>query len=192
LTFSGHPVSPEFDFGVAPSSYVFVRTSRFLNPDLPRHVVPTSRAATLLAASTVINNYSVVNNKIINGGISRGVVAAAAKEPVPEVALEPVLSAPEIAPAPLPLLASARAQDSGWPSMQLPPLHYPAAPSASVKHEFVRGFGVETSGRPVFRGSELPPLPGPRPRFVRESRSAAPGPIREVAAAAASGAKSAK
>ena len=99
LTFSGHPVTPGFDFGLVPSSYVFVRASRFLTADLPRHVIPAARAASLAGTSAVINNYTVVNNKIINGGVSRGVIAAAAKQPLTEVALEPVPSAPERVPA---------------------------------------------------------------------------------------------
>jgi hypothetical protein len=191
LTFSGHPVSPGFDFGVAPSSYVFVRASRFLNPDLSRHVVPAIRAATLVAASTVINNYSVVNKRIINGGISRDVIAVAAKQPLAEVALEPISSAPDLIQAPPSLLASARVQDSAWPSMQLPPLHYAAPMDASVKHDSARVFAAEPSERPVFRASGQPPPPR-QPRPAGESRSAPPAPGRDVAAAASSGAKSTK
>ncbi len=156
LTFSGHPISPGFDFGVVPSSYVFVRTSRFLNPDLPTHVVPSPRAATLFSASTVINNYNVVKNKIINGGINRGVVGAAVKRPVPEVALEPIPGAPEPVQPPPVLLASARAEEPGLPSLQLPPLHYGGPTAASVRHEYSRQDGSMRFERPVFRGSELP------------------------------------
>jgi hypothetical protein len=191
LTFSGHPVTPGFDFGVALSSYVFVRTPRFLNPELPRHVVPARRAAALAAASTVINNYSVANNRIINGGVSRAVIAAAAKQPVPEVALEPVSSAPAPVQAPPALLASARVQDSAPPSMQLPPLHYAVPPAASVKHNSVRGGGAAPSERPAFRASEPPPAPG-QPRSGGGNWSAPPAQARDAAPAASSGAKSTK
>ena len=191
LTFSGHPVTPGFDFGLVPSSYVFVRASRFLTADLPRHVIPAARAASLAGTSAVINNYTVVNNKIINGGVSRGVIAAAAKQPLTEVALEPVPSAPELVPAPPALLASARAQDPAWPSMQLPPLHYAPPPAPSVRHELGRGFGAGSSQRPAVRGFEPPPFSG-QPRFAGENRSAPPTPVREAATAGASGAKSTK
>jgi hypothetical protein len=186
LTFSGHPINPGYDFGITPSSYVFVRASHFLDPDLARHVAPAARAAHLVSASTVINNYSVVNNKIINGGVSRNVIAAAAKQPVPEVALEPVSSAPELMPAPPPLLASAR-EDSAWPSMQLPPLHYAAPSGAGFKNEHARGFGAGPSDRPLFRESGAPPPPG-QSRFAGENRSEPP-PVRDVAATPSPGAK---
>ena len=121
LAFNGHPVSYGFDFGLAPAAYTFIRASRFLNTELPRHVVPAGRAVTLVASSAVINNYNIVNNKIINEGVSRTMIAAAVKHPVPVI---PTTAAPDLPPASPALLASVRPQEQAIPGMQLPPLHY--------------------------------------------------------------------
>jgi hypothetical protein len=190
LTFSGHPISPGFDFGLVPSSYVFIRTSRFLDPDFPSHVARSPHAEALFAASTSINNYSVVKNKIINGGINRGVVAAAVKRPVPEVALEPVSSAPDVSKSPPTLLASARVEESAASSMQLPPLHYNAPSSVPVKHAYGREDRAGQFERPAFRGPDSPPPYQSHP--PAESHSAPPPPSRDVAASASSSAKPTK
>jgi hypothetical protein len=190
LTFSGHPISPDFDFGVVPSSYVFVRASRFLSTNLQNRVTPAERTANLVAESTVINNYKVMNNRVINGGVSRAVVTAAAKRPVPEVVLQPISSAPDPVQSSAALLASAHVDDAAWPSMQLPPLHYGAPPAGFVKHDSARGYGAGTYDRPATRDSGPPPPPQFHP--TAESRSAPAAPVREAAAAAASSSSAAK
>jgi hypothetical protein len=191
LTFSGHPINPGFDFGLVPSSYVFIRTSRFLDPDFQIHVARSPHAAALFASSTAINNYSVVKNKIINGGINRGVVAAAVKRPVPEVALEPVSSAPDVSQSPPTLLASARIEESASASMQLPPLHYNAPSAAPVKHSYGREGGPGQFELPAFHGPDSPPPPY-QSRAAGESRAAPPPPTRDVAASVSSSAKTTK
>jgi hypothetical protein len=190
LTFSGHPVSPDYDFGVSLSSYVFVRTSRFLNPDLPRHVVPAGRSAALAESSTVINNYSVVNNKIINGGVSRSVVAAAAKRPAGEGPLLPATSAPAPMESPA-LLASAHDQESAWPGMQLPPLRGAPPPAALGSRDSMRRFRPGASDRPAYGGPEAYPT-SREARSAEVNRSASPAPVRNAASGASSGGKSTK
>jgi hypothetical protein len=184
LTFSGHPVTPDYDFGISLSSYVFVRASHFLNSDLPTHVAPAGRAGSIAASSAVINNYSVVNNRVVNGGVSRGVVAAASRQPPPEVPLEPVSGAPSY-------LAAAREDESASPAMQLPPLRGPAPMAPSGRHMGPRGYGAGPSDRPRYGRPDQPPPPGPA-RPGEENRSAPPAPVRSVASGGSSGGKSAK
>jgi hypothetical protein len=185
LAFNGHPVSYGYDFGLAPSAYTFVRASRFLNTDLPRHVVPAGRAVTLVVSSTVINNYIVVNNKIINEGVGRAKIAAAVKHPVP---VSPAAPAPDLVQAPPGLLASARPLDPVVPGMQLPPLRYGAPPGVVYKHEYSRGFEAQPSERPVFRDS----MPAPQSRSRPEERVMPPAPVRNVAPVAPSAGKATK
>jgi hypothetical protein len=92
LTLYGRPLGARFAF--PPSSFAFVSADNFLARNLPRHVVPAPRAATLFAGSVIVGNYSVINHKIINGGISRDAVAAAAQKALQPVSLRPVSSPP--------------------------------------------------------------------------------------------------
>jgi hypothetical protein len=92
LTYQGRV--PGAEFAYPPSSFVFVSADSFLARNLPRHVLAGSRAAALLAGSAAVENYSIVKNKIINGGISREAVAAAGHKAVRAVALRAV-SSPE-------------------------------------------------------------------------------------------------
>jgi hypothetical protein len=174
LTFSGHPINPEFDFGLSLSSYVFVRSARFLTPNLPGHIV----SAPLAASSTVANNYSVVNNKIINGGVNRTMVAAAVNMSLPEISLEPVSNAPEAVHGPA-LLASARSLESDWPWMQLPPLHSGPPPVYGRHDPVFRPTRPAPPALPDFRGPE-PALYASQPRRMEESRSAPRAATREA------------
>jgi hypothetical protein len=184
LTFSGHPVTPDYDFGISLSSYSFVRASQFLDPDLPRRVAPAVRAATLAARSSVINNYSVVNHRVVNGGVSRSAVAAAARRPTPEVALEPVSEAPS-------LLASARGDESAPDALQLPPLHGPPPLDVNGGRGEPRVYGGKPSDHPRFGGPDRSPPPG-QPRSVEQNRPAPPAQGRSPAGGGSSGGKPSK
>jgi hypothetical protein len=147
LSYNGHPVTPGFDFGLTLSSYVFVRATHFLSADLPIHVASAVHSASLAAASSVVQNYSVVNNKIINGGISRDVVAAATKQAVATVPLERVSDIVMPSSAPPTLLASAQEMPSLSP-LESPALHYTPRSPFSPRHEF---------GGPFQPGLRFPP-----------------------------------
>ncbi|MGA2747435.1 MAG: DUF6600 domain-containing protein [Verrucomicrobiota bacterium] len=94
LTYNGHPIGAGFDFGLAPSSFVFVNMNNFLSRNLPRRVATPAHAAALASASVVVNHYTVADHKVINGGISRDEVAAATEQPARQVALRPVSTPP--------------------------------------------------------------------------------------------------
>jgi hypothetical protein len=151
LAFNGHPISTGFDFDLTPSSYVFVRASHFLNSDLPNHIVPAGRTVNLVARSTVAHVPNVVNNKVVNLGVSRNVVAAASQQAVPKVTLD-ASSAVVMPNSPPPtLLASAQeATTSSASSMQLPPLHFAGRPAFGFpfRHDVANGFAHHFGGGP--------------------------------------------
>jgi hypothetical protein len=92
LTYGSQPAGRNPGLGLAASSYSFVSTGNFLARNLPRRAVPAPRVASLVNATSVVDGYAIVNNRIFNGGISRDAVAVAARESVPEIALRSVSS----------------------------------------------------------------------------------------------------
>jgi hypothetical protein len=95
LTFRGHLLGAGFAF--PPSSFAFVSANNFLDRNLPRRAVPPARAAAIFAGSSAVENYSVVNNKIINGGISRDAVADAVHKTIQTAAIRSVSSPAAVA-----------------------------------------------------------------------------------------------
>jgi hypothetical protein len=96
LTYLGQPAGANPTFGLSASAYTFVNTGDLTSRHLPRHVLPARQAGALVRNTTVIDSYTIVNNRIFNGGASREAVAAAANRPVPEIGLRAV-SSPEAA-----------------------------------------------------------------------------------------------
>jgi hypothetical protein len=92
LNYNSKPIVPNASLGLPPSVYTFVSTSNLTSRNLPRRVLPIARAQELARNSVLLNNYTFVNNRIFNTGISRDAVAAAAHKPVPEIALRSVSS----------------------------------------------------------------------------------------------------
>jgi hypothetical protein len=170
---------------LAPSAYTFVRTSRFLNTNLPRHVLPSGRAASLIASSTVVNNYEVVNHKVVNEGVNRVEIAAAVKHPLPAA---PSTPAPALAQSRQGLLASARGQEIGDSEMRLPPLRANPSQGPSFKHEYAQPFNGEPPEMPGVREFQHPPQP--HPEIERHEATAAPA--RKVAPAPSATGKSTK
>ena len=79
---------------ITTSSFVFVPANHFLNRQLRGKIVPPPRAASLFAKSQLLKNYGLVDNKIIQGGVSREEVAAATGKALKPVKLRSV-SSPE-------------------------------------------------------------------------------------------------
>ncbi|HEX4119909.1 MAG TPA: DUF6600 domain-containing protein [Verrucomicrobiae bacterium] len=181
LSYNGHPVPAGFDFDLTPSSYVIVRASRFLGGDLANRILTTATAhgASLIANSTVVQNYSVVNNKIINGGISRKVVAAATKQTLTPVPLEIAAGLGGPSGAPPTLLASANEAPPSLSSLSLPPLHSRLLAPGPVpfRHDFAHRFPPAFPGRfQVPRGGPPPPFPVGRPGEAEPPHPAEPIP----------------
>ena len=191
LILYGRPLRAGFAF--PPSSFVFVSADNFLARNLPRRVVPAPRAAALFADSVVVGNYSVINHKIINGGISREAVAAAARNAPRPVSLLPVSSPPAatgvVNGATLPVYRrdlsaaapSAASESSPFlinkprvqPAETRPaPRDDPALPAEALAAESALVPAPPPSGEPVV---QLPPLSyaAPPPRRVKQVAYAA-------------------
>ena len=69
--FRGRRVPVDFDFGLSAGFFTFVDYNHFGEHDYRRFVVPRERVTAIYRSSTVINNYRVVNNRIVNEGVPR-------------------------------------------------------------------------------------------------------------------------
>ncbi|MEE9207997.1 MAG: DUF6600 domain-containing protein [Gemmatimonadota bacterium] len=67
------------------TSWSFVRTRDLLEVNLGHHIAPAARNVTLVKITNNVTNYTVVNNRIINGGLKVGVVQKAIGRPVPRL-----------------------------------------------------------------------------------------------------------
>jgi hypothetical protein len=94
LTYNSKPAGPKATFGLPAWAYSFVGVGNLISRNLPHHIVAAARAGELVQNSVLLDSYTMVNNRIFNGGISRDAVAAAAHKAVPEMALRTV-SSPE-------------------------------------------------------------------------------------------------
>lgn len=57
-------------FGIAPRNYAFVEERRFLDSRIDGYIVPEARNVTIIHNTTNITNYTVVDNRVINQGVS--------------------------------------------------------------------------------------------------------------------------
>jgi hypothetical protein len=96
LTYNSKPVAATSTLGLPASAYTFVHLGSLTSHNLPRRAEPATRIKTLVEPSVLMDSYSIVNNRIFNGGASREAVAAARGKAVPQVTLRSV-SAPETA-----------------------------------------------------------------------------------------------
>jgi len=91
LSFTGKPLG-NATLGLPASAFSFVNVGNLTSRNLTHHLVSASRAKDLVRISTLLDSYSVVNNRVFNKGVSRDIVAAAAHKPVPEFSLRSVAS----------------------------------------------------------------------------------------------------
>ena len=81
--YKGASVAATFDFGLGIGAFAFVGFGDFCSHDLGHHCLPPARVNAIYRQTTVINNYSVVNNTIVHRGIPIERVTAASRVPVP-------------------------------------------------------------------------------------------------------------
>ncbi len=98
------PVAPGFSVGVsfgvplpAAGSFVFVSAGNFLAPHLHGCVLPAARTAVFFNRTTVVNNFRVENNIIVNRGPDPGFIGRATGRQVRAVPIERVS---RVAPGP--------------------------------------------------------------------------------------------
>jgi hypothetical protein len=173
LTFTGSVLGAA---NIPPSSFVFVDAENFLRRNLRRRAVPVPRAANLFAQSAIVGNYSIANNKVINGGINREAVAAATGNATKPVALRSVSSPTVLAAVadratlavyrPQPSAAAPEAWSQSSPFLlNKPPVQPAASPSApqAQSASVAEPYPEESSFLPAPPGSvgpdlQLPPL----------------------------------
>jgi len=145
LTFHRHLVAADYDFGLPPAWFVFVSEGNLLGPNLPGDVVPAGQAGPIYSRSVAVNNYSIVNNKVVSRGPGRSALAAAGTGP-PQSWMDKI-PARKIGPA---------------AGAQLPPESDPLRPGAADREAAV--------GALPRLGPDLPVAAPPQPRTGRPLR----------------------
>ncbi|MDB6054244.1 MAG: hypothetical protein JWN25_1767 [Verrucomicrobiales bacterium] len=97
FTYRDRHVGLTFEFGLGREHYTFVPTSRFYDRNPYRYSVRENERRNVYNNTTVINNYVQVNNTVINRGVSRDRVAAAANQPIHTVKLRDMSTATAMA-----------------------------------------------------------------------------------------------
>jgi hypothetical protein len=85
--YNGGAVTAGFDFGLGVNCFAFVSFGNFCAHDVAYYCVPHAEAVTIFKQTTVVNNYTVVNNTFVNHGVSVTRIAAASHTPVPRATI---------------------------------------------------------------------------------------------------------
>jgi len=190
--FRGGHVGFDFDFGLHDDAFCFVEYGHFWERDYHRYGVPHDRVHTVFSHSTVINNITVVNNRVVNEGIRRDHIAQVTHKAVQPIKLRDVSApnsarggrgggggalavyrpAPNVITAPKPVspgrgMLINHGDTTRWTSPAIPPFRSPAP-----------GPGRNTAAEPM-RGPATEPL---HSTAAEPIRSPATGPIRGAAA----------
>lgn len=83
----------EATLGITPGFYTFVREGDFLAPRVATVIVPSARNATIVKTTKNITRYTVVNNHIVNAGVSVNRIQLATGHPVPKIQIASLTSA---------------------------------------------------------------------------------------------------
>ena len=65
----------DFDFGLTPGLFTFVAYDHFWEHDFHRFIVPHERVLVIYRGSHIVNNYRVVNGRVIHEGLGRERIA---------------------------------------------------------------------------------------------------------------------
>jgi hypothetical protein len=97
------PVPPSYSIGNAfgfedygPDHFVFVRSSRFMAPEIHHHAVPVARSRAIFADTKLIRSLGIEDDVVVNRGLDVERVERIAKTRVERHAIERV---PKVAPA---------------------------------------------------------------------------------------------
>jgi len=88
--FNGVRVASTFDFGLRPEHFTFIAVQDFNSHDFAHHRLPAAEVTRIYTHTTVINNYEVHNNTVINNGIKIDRVAAATHTEIRKVPIRDV------------------------------------------------------------------------------------------------------
>jgi hypothetical protein len=151
LTFNNHRVASDSDFGLPAGWFTFVSEGNFLSRNLPGYTFPASQANVIYARSVAINNYSVANQKVLNLGPGRPVIAVAT----------------EAGPAPILMAKIPARKPEPAADFQIAPGNDPQPPVAGVaREEAVSALPRQSPDLPV---QPLPQLPRVRHRHWAEN-----------------------
>jgi hypothetical protein len=184
FTFHGRQVAVGFEFGLQAQQYTFVEARYFCEPGLARRMLPRTQVAQYYANTTVIqNNYTYINNVIVNRGPSVALIAEVTHREIPTVRivdqeLQPgqpihgdVLNAgqlalyrPRVAPTapetPRAVVARHDAETAKREEARRTSVFNPAEGGSPAQQESVRGrdslAAIQSAGSPAVR---LPPAP---------------------------------
>src|ERR1700720_2343949 len=84
---AGDRLGPSMGGVIAPGFYTFVGERDILAPRVSTVIVSTRRNVTIVNTTTNITNYTVVNGRIVNSGVSADRIAQVTGRPVPRVAV---------------------------------------------------------------------------------------------------------
>jgi Family of unknown function (DUF6600) len=100
------PLSPAIGFGfgvgvglqfggavISPGFYTFCGVRDFLSPRIGGFIVPSARNVTIVQNTTVFASYTVVNNRIVNNGVSVQTIQQATGHPVPRITVAALATA---------------------------------------------------------------------------------------------------
>jgi hypothetical protein len=86
FTFHGRQVAVGFEFGLQAQQYTFVDVRYFCEPGLAQRMLPRTQVAHYYANTTIIqNNYTYINNVIVNRGPSVTLIAEVTHREIPRV-----------------------------------------------------------------------------------------------------------
>ena len=85
--YNGISVGASFGFGLGVNAFAFVSFNNFCANNVSRHCMPPAQANVFYKQTTIVNNYTVVNNTFVNRGIPVDRIGAASRIPVPRASL---------------------------------------------------------------------------------------------------------
>jgi hypothetical protein len=91
--FNGARVAANFDFGLRPDHFTFIAMRDFHDHDFAHHRLPPTEVTRIYNHTTIINNYVVNKNTVVNEGIKPDRVAAATHTPIHKVVIRDVPAA---------------------------------------------------------------------------------------------------
>lgn len=86
---------PGYDANRFASNWVFVGTAHLADPDFHRYWAPRNNYVNIIHTTTNITNYTVVNNYIVNRGVSFSDVQRASGHPIVHVSLTQAIKRPQ-------------------------------------------------------------------------------------------------
>ncbi len=161
--FNGVHVALNFDFGLRPEHYTFIAMRDFNDHDFAHHRLPPAQVTQIYNHTTIINNYVVKNNTVVNEGIKVDRVSAATHTSFKKVAIRDT-------PAWSPAAANSRVSGRTELAVYRPQLKAPARPVNMVAQKV-------DNRHPVIQHAPVAPAKVQRPLVASSTTS---GPNRSV------------